>query len=80
MYSVTLDVLNMTKFCKGCGEEIHPLRIKALPNTQTCVNCSNIGMKRGVPVMHGDVSKDDTWVDVVFMEESEYQAYEKQNK
>lgn len=27
-------------YCKKCGDEINPLRIKALPDTKTCVNCS----------------------------------------
>ena len=26
--------------CIKCTEEIHPLRIKALPDTKTCVSCS----------------------------------------
>jgi hypothetical protein len=34
-------------------------------------------MKRGIPVMHGDVSKDDTWVDMVFMDEDVYETYKK---
>jgi hypothetical protein len=27
--------------CCKCTERINPLRIKALPGTKTCVNCSN---------------------------------------
>jgi len=26
--------------CCKCGVEINPLRVKALPDTKTCVNCS----------------------------------------
>lgn len=26
--------------CCKCGIEINPLRVKALPDTKTCVNCS----------------------------------------
>mgnify|MGYP001327422478 CR=1 FL=1 len=26
--------------CVKCTKEINPLRVKALPNTKTCVNCS----------------------------------------
>lgn len=76
MYAVTIDSQNMAKYCKGCGEEIHPMRVKILPNTVTCVDCSQTGMKRGVPVLHGNVEKDDTWVDMVFLEQDEYEAYE----
>ena len=34
------------RFCKVCGEEIHPLRLKILPNTVTCVEHSTTGQKR----------------------------------
>ena len=27
--------------CIKCREEIHPLRIKAIPGTRTCVSCSD---------------------------------------
>lgn len=27
--------------CSKCSEEINPLRLKALPGTSTCVNCSS---------------------------------------
>ena len=70
------ETLTMAKYCVGCGEEIHPKRVEILPNVKTCVSCSNTGMKRGVPVLHGNVEKDDTWVDMVFMDEDEYQNYE----
>jgi len=68
----------MIKYCKGCGEQIHPKRVEILPNTTTCVSCSNTGMKRGVTVLNGDVEKDDTWVDIVFMEPEDYDQYMKQ--
>jgi RNA polymerase-binding transcription factor DksA len=61
----------MAKYCKSCGEEIHPLRVKALPNTQTCIKCSTTSMKKGIPVLNGNIEKDDTWVDVVFIDENE---------
>ena len=35
------------RFCTVCGEEINPLRVKALPDTKTCVNHSTVGAKRG---------------------------------
>lgn len=68
----------MAKYCKGCGEQIHPKRVEILPNTTTCVSCSNTGMKRGVTVLNGDVEKDDTWVDIVFMEQDQYEQYMEQ--
>lgn len=58
----------MEKNCVKCGEPIHPLRLKALPNTMTCVNCSSVNAKQGVPVMKGNVEKDDNWVDIEFID------------
>jgi RNA polymerase-binding transcription factor DksA len=64
--------------CIHCREIINPLRIKALPGAKTCVNCSTTGAKRGVSMMFGD--KDDTWTDVVFMEEDTYKKHEQLTK
>jgi hypothetical protein len=64
--------------CIHCKAPINPLRIKALPGTKTCVDCSTTGAKRGVTTMFG--SKDHTWTDVVFMEPDQYEKYEKINK
>ena len=66
------------KKCIICKEIINPLRIKALPTTKTCVECSTTGAKRGMPVMFGD--KDNTWVDMVMMDSDEFDKFEKANK
>jgi len=68
----------MIKYCIGCNEQIHPKRVEILPNTKTCVACSTTGAKRGIPVLHGNIDKDDTWVDMVFMEADEYENYMEQ--
>ena len=67
-----------SKDCVRCKKPINPLRLKALPGTNTCVECSTVGAKRGVPVTFG--SKDHTWTDLVVMEEKEYQEYKKREK
>lgn len=67
-----------SRICIKCREEIHPLRVKALPTTKTCVGCSTTGAKRGVPIMFGE--KDHTWTDMVIMEPEEYDTFEKLNK
>jgi len=54
------------------------MRLKALPNTKTCINCSTVGAKSGVPVMFG--SKDHTWTDLVIMEEDEFKAFKEREK
>lgn len=66
------------KLCIKCKQEINPLRLKALPTTKTCVECSTTGAKRGVPMMFG--KKDHTWTDMVIMEADEYDQFEKASK
>ena len=42
-----------SRICIKCKKPINPLRLKALPGTKVCVNCSTTGAKSGVPVMFG---------------------------
>ena len=67
--------MEIKRKCIGCFEEINPLRVKALPNTKTCVNCSTTGAKKAISAQFGE--KDDTWNDVVFVEDDEFDKYEK---
>ena len=67
----------MDRYCIGCNEIIVPQRIKILPNTKVCVNCSTTGVKRSITILQGDVNKDDTWVETLFVDEEEYNTYEK---
>jgi len=60
--------------CINCFDVINPLRIKALPHTRTCIECSTTGAKRALPMQFGE--KDDTWNEVVFMEPEEFDHYE----
>jgi acetate kinase len=39
--------------CVVCNKEIHPGRLKALPNTKTCVECSNIEKVAGFRIISG---------------------------
>ena len=64
--------------CIHCQEEINPLRIKALPGTKTCVNCSTTGAKKGVIVTLGE--KDHTCNEVMFLEDDQYEKYLKSQK
>ena len=59
--------------CLGCGEEIHPKRLEILPNTKHCVQCSDVGCKRGVTVQRGE--GDHSYTDVVIMEEKQFIQY-----
>lgn len=61
----------MTKrFCKVCGEEINPLRVKALPSAVTCVEHSNAAPKRGRILTLG--SGDHTYNEIEILEEDQY--------
>jgi RNA polymerase-binding transcription factor DksA len=59
--------------CIHCKQEINPLRLKALPNTKTCVNCSTASPKKGITTMFGE--KDHTWNDIIFVDENQYKNY-----
>jgi len=59
------------KFCKFCGEEIHPLRLEILPNTVTCVKCSKEKPKAGRIVTHGTGEEIYTEVEILSREEAE---------
>jgi hypothetical protein len=60
----------MIKYCKGCGEQIHPKRVEILPKTQTCVNCSGSEKKGAINVMRGE--GDHTYVETIILEADEY--------
>ena len=64
-----------SKDCIKCKQEINPLRLKALPNTLTCVNCSTTGARVAVPMTFGE--KDHTWNEVVFMEATDFESLQK---
>jgi len=61
----------MTVQCSKCKGEIPEGRLKALPGTTTCVNCSNSRMKRAVTITGGE--GEDTFNDLIIMEADEYE-------
>ena len=64
--------------CIHCQIEINPLRLKALPGTKTCVECSTTGAKKGIIVTLGE--KDHTCNEVMFLEDDQYERYLKSQK
>jgi hypothetical protein len=78
MYLEKTTISKMARFCISCKEEIHPKRVEILPNVKTCVNCSTTGMKRAVQVTYGE--KDHTWNDVVFLDEDQFENYQRSEK
>jgi hypothetical protein len=59
--------------CIKCGGEIPEGRIKALPNTKTCVNCSGTQKKGVITVMKG--VGDHTWIETIHLDHEDYKAY-----
>jgi NMD protein affecting ribosome stability and mRNA decay len=66
---------DMKKLCVACGVEIPLARLKALPETKVCVNCSAVKPKRAVTIVGGE--GEDTYNDIIIMNEKEYQEYVK---
>ena len=58
------------RFCKVCGEEINPLRVKALPSAVTCVEHSNTSAKRGRILTLGE--GDHTYNEIEILDEETY--------
>lgn len=58
------------KHCIQCKNEIPEGRLKALPNTQTCVNCSTSKMKRSITVTKGE--GEDTYNDIIILDADDY--------
>ena len=58
------------RLCTICQEEINPLRVKALPDTKTCVNHSTVGAKRGRILTLGE--GDHTYNEIEILDEEVY--------
>jgi len=68
----------VVRYCK-CGVQIPPARLKILPNTHTCVNCSDVQTKKPVIVQRG--VGDHTYTETVVLEHDDYVHYvEEENK
>ena len=66
------------RYCK-CGVQIPAARLKILPNTHTCVNCSDVQTKKPVIVQRGE--GDHTYTETVVLEHDDYVQYvEEENK
>ena len=63
----------MDQLCISCDEVIHPGRLRALPGTKVCIECSTTGRKKAVTVVGGE--GEDTFNDIVIMDEKNYQEY-----
>lgn len=61
--------------CGKCGIEIPLGRLKCVPNTKTCVKCSDVKYKAGITVTRGE--GDHTYNETIIMEYDEFVQYEK---
>lgn len=66
------------KKCKYCEAEIPPQRLKILPNTVSCVKCSDVGRKKGIMIQHGE--GDHTYNEIQIYSENEYNAIQQEEK
>lgn len=69
-----METNNMARYCKKCGDEIHPKRVEILPNVSTCVKCSDTKPKRSITVQLGE--GDHTYNELIIMDADEYQKLE----
>ena len=53
--------------CSGCGVEIDPRRLKALPDTKTCVNCSDVSPYK--VLINTNVEKEDVNQEIIIVKE-----------
>ena len=66
-----METTIMARYCKKCGDEIHPKRVEILPNVTTCVGCSGAKPKRSITVQLGE--GDHTYNELIILEDEEYQ-------
>jgi hypothetical protein len=66
-----METTIMARYCKNCGDEIHPKRVEILPNVSTCVKCSDAKPKRSITVQLGE--GDHTYNELIILEDDEYQ-------
>ena len=59
------------KRCVECGNEIDPRRLKILPNTQTCVEHSQIEKKEALNVKLGE--GEDTFDEIIILDKDKIQ-------
>ena len=63
--------------CIKYNFEINPLRVKALPNTKVCVDCSSTGAYKAVTTTNGE--GDHTWNGLEIMTPEQFEDYQKSN-
>ena len=64
--------------CIKCKSTINRQRIKALPNTKVCVNCSTTNAYRAVSTVNG--TGDHTWNDIQIVTAEQAEQLDNQKK
>ena len=67
----------MSKIYSGCGNQIPEGRLQVLPNTKTCVACSNTNYKKAIVTQLGE--GDHTCTELFVVDEKEYDEYYNKN-
>lgn len=63
--------------CKSCGNSIPEQRLKALPNTRTCIQCSGIERVAGFPI----ITTKTTYSEIqIVSQETAQELYSKQDR
>jgi len=65
------------KLCISCGKEIPEQRIKILPNSKTCVQCSDTGRVAGFPLITNKTSYSELQI---VPQETAQELYAKQDR
>lgn len=66
--------------CVRCGNEINPLRVKALPNTKICIGCAEGSVKRKVGITTVNGTGDHTYNDIVIVSEDQLQVQQYEDR
>ena len=66
--------------CVRCGNEINPLRVKALPNTKICIGCAEGSVKRKVGITTVNGTGDHTYNDIVIVDEDQLQGQQYEDR
>lgn len=56
----------MNKICKKCGKDISEGRLKALPKTEMCVDCSNTNKEKGLKIVTDNGTYTDLEIDKIY--------------
>lgn len=66
----------MNRICRKCGNDINEGRLKAIPDTKTCVECSNTNKKKGFKIITGK----DTYTELDIVDDETFKELDRYDK